>query len=325
MGKPTPSDVHVNRPLTNVSIAYAQSAENYIADKVFPRVPVSKQSDRYFTFDKGDLLRDEVTERAPGTQSSGSGVAIDNTPSYNCPVYAHHEDVSDQLVANADSPLSPKRDATENITQKFLTKKDRLWATKYFAKSIWDKDWDGVAASPSTDEFLQWNDASSVPATDIAAANEIIRLATGYPANTLVLGASVFAILKNNASILERIKYTQKGVVTADLLAALFDVKQVLVAKAVYNTAKEGATAVMADIFGKAALLCYAAPAPGIRRPSGGYTFAWTGLLGAKAGAVQMSSFRMEELKSDRVEGEAAFSQKLVGADLGLFMATAIA
>ena len=325
MSKPTASDVHVNRPLTNIAVAYAQKAENYIADKVFPIVPVQKQSDRYFTFDKGDLLRDEAEERAPGTESAGSGVGIDNTPNYYAPVYAYHEDVDDQRKANADAPLTPMREASEQVTQKLLTKRERLWATAFFGTGIWDQDLTGVSASPSTNEFLQWNDADSDPATDIAAANEVIRGATGYEGNTLVLGASVYAVLKNNASVLDRIKYTQKGVVTAELLAGLFDVERVLVAKAVYNSAAEGATATVTDIFGKAALLCYAAPSPGIRTPSAGYTFAWTGLLGAGAMGIRIKSFRMEHLESDRVEGEMAFAQKLVGADLGVYFTTAIA
>ena len=32
----TPSAVHVDQPLTNLTLAYAQSQENFIADKVFP-------------------------------------------------------------------------------------------------------------------------------------------------------------------------------------------------------------------------------------------------------------------------------------------------
>jgi hypothetical protein len=47
MPNPTQADLHVNVPLTNVSIAYIQKADAFIATKVFPKVPVSKQSDLY--------------------------------------------------------------------------------------------------------------------------------------------------------------------------------------------------------------------------------------------------------------------------------------
>ena len=41
----TPSSVHIDAPLSNLTLAYAQSQENFIADKVFPTVGVDKQSD----------------------------------------------------------------------------------------------------------------------------------------------------------------------------------------------------------------------------------------------------------------------------------------
>ena len=53
--------------------------------------------------------------------------------------------------------------------------------------------------------------------------------------------------------------------------------------------------------------------------PSGGYTFAWSGLMGDKALTSKMKKFRMEELASDRNEIEMAFDMKLVGEDLGCF------
>ena len=68
------------------------------------------------------------------------------------------------------------------------------------------------------------------------------------------------------------------------------------------------------------ALLVYAAPAPSIMKPSAGYTFAWSGLFGAGAFGNRVSSFRMEHLKSDRIEGEMAYDMKLVGADLGVYL-----
>ncbi len=45
---PTPQGVHRDAILTNISIAYIQSHANFISDKVFPIVPVQKQSDRYY-------------------------------------------------------------------------------------------------------------------------------------------------------------------------------------------------------------------------------------------------------------------------------------
>ena len=88
---------------------------------------------------------------------------------------------------------------------------------------------------------------------------------------------------------------------------------------AIQNTANEGAAASHSFIGGKHAMLCYAAPSPGIMTPTAGYTFSWTGHVGAGEEGVRIKRFRMEENASDRIEGEMAFVQKRVSADLGAF------
>jgi hypothetical protein len=89
--RPTPSDVHVNAPLTNISIAYIQRATQFIADRVFPIVPVTKQSDRYFVYTRADWLRSEVQLRGPASESAGGGWVLDNTPTYFADVWAVHK------------------------------------------------------------------------------------------------------------------------------------------------------------------------------------------------------------------------------------------
>ena len=95
---------------------------------------------------------------------------------------------------------------------------------------------------------------------------------------------------------LDRGQTTGPVVVMRENLAALFELEQVLVMDAIHNTAKEGATASHSFIGGKHALLCYAAPSPGLMTPSAGYTFSWTGYVGASDNGVRIKRFRMEEL-----------------------------
>jgi len=326
MALPTAGDVHVNAPLTNISIAYIQTQNMFIADQVFPNVPVTKQSDRYFKYLKEDWFRAEAKERAPGTESAGGGWRIDNTPTYYAPVTAVHKDVDDQIRANADNPINMDRDATQWITTQLLLKRERIWVENYFQPTIWDTDLLGVAAGPAAGEFLQWDQADSTPIEDITEATVEVAEKTGFRPNTLVLSPFVFNQLRNHADVLDRIKYTQRGVVTTEIMAGLFDVDRVLVPWGVINTANEG---VEGDddfefVFGKSALLTYANPTPSILQPSGGYIFSWTGFLGAGQQGNRIKRFRMEHLSADRIEGEMAFSAHLVGPDLGVFFEDAV-
>ena len=327
MPEPSLSAVHVNRPLTNISQAYMQDTSDYIADKVFPVVPVQKQSDRYFVYTKGDWFRDTAQLRAPGTESAGGGYGIDNTPSYYAPVYSIHKDVDPQIRANSDIPLNADRDATLWVTNQMLLKREKLVVATVMAASTWTGSTTGGDITPSP----AWNAANSTPLEDITAQIWAIKQVTGKFPNRFILGARAWQVLSNHDELVQRIKYTQRGVVTTELLASLIAPPgvndfQVLVAAAIQNTAAQGATDSYSFIAStKDALLLYAEPNPGIMVPSAGYIFTWVGLLGAGAFGSRISQIPTPLLGvgSVRVEGDLAFATKIVGADLGAYFLNA--
>ena len=322
---PTQSQIHIDSALTDVSVAYIQDEKNFVADQVFPVVPVQKQSDRYFVYSRDDFYRDEAQERAPGTESAGGDYAIDNTPSYFATKWAYHKDVTEDDRTNSDTPLDADEDATIFVTQKMLIKREVEWANGYFKTNVWANETTGEATNPGASQFLQWDNANSAPIDDVSNA-KIEIATTGFDANILVIGYPVFWALKNHPTILDRIKYTEKAIVTTDLLASLFEVDKVVVAKAVQNTAVRGAAGSNAFILGKNALLAYAAPNPGIRQPSAGYIFAWTGLEGAGAFGNRMLRIPapLRGAGTERIEGAIAFAAKTVATDLGFFFNQAV-
>jgi hypothetical protein len=328
--QPSRADVHVDRPLTNISIAFMQNPAYFIADQVFPNIPVSKQSDRYFTYDRGMFNRSQMQMRAPSAESAGITYSIDSTPNYFAETFALHRDIPDQVRANADSPINLDREATELLSMQALLKREVTWAAAYFTTSKWTGDQTGVdSASPGANQFGQFNRADSNPIEVIRASATTIHERTGFRPNTLVMGRRVYDTLLDHPDIIGRINAGQTpggpAMTLRRNLAALFEVDRVLVMDAIQNTAAEGDTNVHAFIGGKSMLLVYSAPNPGIMVPSGGYTFSWTGLLGSGAMGNRISRFRMEHFKSDRVEIEQSYVQKLVAADLGVFFATAVA
>lgn len=328
MPQPTRGDVHVNQPLTNISIAHIQNATHFIADRVFPTVPVSKQSDRYYIYDRGDFNRDEMRERAPGTESAGSGYDLDNTPTYYAPVFAFHKDVDDQVRANSDNPLAPDRDATIYVTQKAMIKRERTFAANAMTAGIWSNEKTGVNSDVNTGtEFLIWNDDNSDPIRDIREARRQVLETTGFEPNKFCLGKTVFDALMDHPDIIDRIKYGQTpgspAMVNESTLAQLFGLDEVLVSKAIHNTAAKGQTESSAFITGSNALLVYTPPSAGIMTPSAGYTFSWTGWMGASGMGHRIKRFRMEHLEADRIEIQMAYDQNVVGADLGYFFENA--
>lgn len=340
--QPSRSDVHVNRPLTNISIGYVQDASHFVAGRVFPQVPVGKQSDAYFTYERGDFNRDEMTERTPGTESAGGTYEI-GTDTYYARTRAYHRDIPDQVRANADNPINLDREATIFVTQKGLIKREVTWAQAYFTAGApgdtWTFDVDGVASSPtaaasfdptnaSNNDKLHWSDAASTPIEDIRQGKRYVLEETGFEPNKLTLGRPVYDALVDHPDIVGRIDRGQTtGPARATLvtLADLFEVDEVMVMNATINTAKKGQTASHSFIGGKHALLSYAPATPGIMTPSAGYTFNWTGLIGSGNEGMRIKRFYMDHIESDRIEIDMSYDQKKIAADLGYFFGGIVA
>jgi PAS domain-containing protein len=310
MPQPTLRDVHTDAILTNVLVSYMNRGLGFVAPRVFPIVSVDKQSDRYYVYPKGDWFRDEAQKRRSGAESVGSGYTL-SSDTYYADVWAIHKDIDDQLRWNADPAIDLERDATEFVALRILMRMEREWTSTFFTSGVWGTD--------STPAAL-WDDyASSDPIGDILTASTTMLQATGYRPNKLVLGLHVFNALMHHPDIIDRYKYTQSAAVTEQLLAQLFRVNEVIVAEGVYNAAQEGATDDMQFIHGKHALLVYAPERAGLQVASAGYTFAWRNLMGSIGKPAVVRKFRMEPIRSDRIEGEAAWDHKVVATDLGYY------
>lgn len=323
---PKMQDAHIDRALTNISVAYLQDASNFIADKVFPTIPVKRQSDIFYQYNKADFMRDEAQVRGAGTESAGGDYGVEAQDPYYCRKHSFHKDVTEEERANYDQPLDADQDATDFISQKMLIRREMEWASKFFKTGVWGTEIEGAATAAAATESTNqkvvfFNLATSDPIKVITEAGIAQAEETGYKPNTLVLSPYAFNALKNHEDILDRIKYTQKGIVTADLLATLFEVDRVLVAYGVVNTAAKGATENVGFIMGKHALLCYANPKPALKKPSAGYIFAWTGLEGSGAYGNRIVRLPMDQLGlgTERIEGEMAFDAKKICGDLGVF------
>lgn len=329
MPQPYAQQVHIDVALTNISVAYLQNNADYIADKVFPVLPVQHQSNKYFIYRRGDFFRDVATKRAPGTESSGGGYNLD-TGSYFADVWSHHKMVDPQIRSNSDQPLDADRDATIWVSQILGIKREVQFLAKYFTTSVWTGSSTGSDIVPSP----KWDAANSTPIEDTETQQFNIKQKTGKWPNRFALGANVYKALKNHSEILDRIKYTQRGVITPEIIASILappsapeggDVDfQVLVAAGIYNTAPEGETDSMSFLATpQDALLCYAEQNPGIMKPSAGYIFTWTPIGGYLARVIQIP---MPWLGVDsngqpavRVEGEMTFDANVVASDMGAY------
>ena len=321
MTQPVGGDLHVDRVLTNFSVAYVQNNNDFISSKVFPRLPVDKRTDRYKVYSRAQWRNTSgVAKRAPGTQSRGVGWTHTHK-TYHVDPFALHVDLDDQSMAEADNPLELPKEATELITNKLLLSKEVDWHDKFFKAGVWGQE-------PVPDDL--WDDVASDPIGQVGEwVDEYTRINSKAP-NTMVLGADVWRKLKNHPDLVDRIKYTQRGLVTADLIAAAFEVPNILVSRATqvenfvdHGSAAEDDAANAEFTFitnPKSALLTYSTPTPKKMEPLAGLSITWKGYFAGNSKGVRVKRFRMEEIESDRIEAMSTYEHKLVSPDMGFFV-----
>jgi len=321
VSNPTAGDVHVNRPLTNFSQKFLQGAAAFVALTAWPNLPVAKQSDLYYVFDRADFYRDEAEERADGAESAGGGFNLSTDP-YFCRVYAFHKDVTDRQRANQDTPVQLDQSATQYVTHKMLIRRERVMASRLFAASLWQNG----TGSATSGENVDWSDASSDPIADVRTGIRAVHQLTGYRPNKMLIGRQAYDTLVDNDEILARITGGATTAVPAQvmrtLIASLFELDAIFVMDSVYNTAVEGATESNSFIGGDQALLYYAPDTVGLEEPTAAVQFSWTGLLGNTEAGIRIKRFRMEPNEADRIEGQMSMDFKLTSAALGYLFVT---
>lgn len=318
MSNPTAGDVHVNTPLTNFGQMYIQSASSFIAMRAMPNLPVSKQSDLYYEFNRGDFLRDQAEERADGAESAGSGFRL-STSNYFAKVYAFHKDITDRQRANADPQVRLENSATIWVSQKMLIKRETLFNTSYMGAGKWTTD-----KTPDAGDL--WDASTSDPVVQVRLAKRTVQESTGYIPNKMIIARDAYDALLDNDAILSRIN----GGATTDLpamvmkvlLTQLFELQEIFIQDAVVNTAvadiSDPTVESTAFLSSAQALVYYAPDSLTLDEPTAGAQFSWTGFVGATPAGFRTKKFRLPEaVAAERIEGEMAFDQKITGIDLG--------
>lgn len=326
MATPTARDVHIDYALSDLSIAYLQEKPPY-SDLVFPRVNVGKQSNKYFIWNKGDFMRDTAQKRAAGADFAEIRLTLDSPGLYYADQYALEYPVPDEIVANEDAAIRLKQTGTRVITSQINLRKDAAFATDFLTTSVWGTDITGVSSAPGGSQTLQWNDATSDPATDLQTALEALLNATGDIEGLrmkLLIGSAVRASLVNHPDAIDRIKYVEKADVKAvdAILGSWLGVDELIVARRRKTTSVEGQTDTFAAVVGKVGLLVAVPESPALETPSAGYTFEWN--EGGK-GVMVIEEYRWEKNKEDRIRGYTYFDQKAVATSLGYFFTSIVA
>lgn len=318
MALPTERDLHVDAPLTQVSIAYRNA--NFVADEVFPILPVNKRSDIVPKFDQSPWFRDQAAARAPGTRSRRGGYSVDVTDTYYAKRYSFGVEVDDETRDNSDSIWNVDARATELATDMVMLKRELSLQSTIFKTGVWGNDDAGTA------DFPQWdNYSTSHPLVDLSGYQDEIEGRVALEGNAVLFGKQVWQKMKWHPDLLDSIKYTERGIITQDLFSSLTGFKKVLIGRALYTTDPEGtaeSAVTYQRVWGKNALVFYTPDVPSLMTPASGYAFTWNRV----ASSIQyMVRHRDDEAEKDIFEANTYFQHKVTAARAGTFLSSVIA
>lgn len=314
--------------LSNVCLSHFQSATGFVSGKMFPTVPVPLSTSHFYEFNKDDLARDDMAPKPDGGKVAPS-VFGHREKLYKCEVHQILTNI-DQIAtldfqrSNAPKTIDPRKMKAITIADKMNLHQDILWANKYFNADSWATVYQGVSATPQDGEFYHFDSANSDPVEFISKLSTRMVLSGLRRPNKMCVGAHVMAALKTNTSILERIKYqgseSNPAHVTANVLAQLFGLDEIVVSEAVVNKSDIG----QADNFefvcsSNDLLLVYTTSAPSLEEPSAGYTFTWDMLGNGNYTPVQQFEGRPAD-HTEFVEGLIATDHQITCPDLGVFL-----
>ncbi len=341
MRMPSGQMVRIDGLNSQIASQWLVDDTEYVCQSVFPWVPAAEIGGRIVRYDRRDWFRSsDVTPRQMGTESNGTGYAIDLNRWYFCQEYAIHVDVPDELRAMSQAPINADRDATSNVVQKIKLFRDVIFSNRYFQSGFWTADLTATADASVLDPYslsigaanmMQWDDyiTPSTPQKDIDALRRWIMLASGLTSVkydlTLVIGRAVWDALKNHPSIVARYVYTQGvPVLTEQLVANYLQVKRIVVADTVTNVGPMSGQWQGQFAFGSHALLVFVPQAPSLTQPSAGYTFGYTG-ANHQGANVQIERFRLaNDAKADRIVGNIHLDMTYVEKILAVFIKNAV-
>lgn len=290
MSKITIRDVHVDQPLSNLSIGYHPAG--MVAERVAPPIKVNKESDKYYVWNRDTAFRvdanGEMSLRPDKSEAKTVDFAV-GTATYSAEEYALNILVSDREKANADSVLRLRESKLRRLQDLMLLEQEIRVSTLLSTGANWDAD---HTSTPG----VKWDAASNVVIEkNVDDAKEVVRKAIGMEPNTIVIPAAIAKVVKRDSTVRDLLRYTHSDLlVNGDLPPRLWNL-DVIIPGATYTASKEGASSITyTDVWGENVLLLYVPNEATMDSPTAVKVF--------RSSNWEVRSWREEKKRSEAIE-----------------------
>lgn len=301
---------HIDQRLSDVSVQYKNDA--FIGDAFCPEVPVKFGSDKFTTYDKGNMFinKDDTLAKEGEAPLIQGGT---DTDTYSVMDHGLKGIVNSTDRRNADNPLNPEIDTTEMLMSAIMIQRE-IRIAALFA---------GLGSSLYTTPSTKWTPTAGTPITDI----ETVIASMFRQPNVMAIAKPVWDKIKRNTEVIALLGggiTTLKQATTA-MFMDYFQLDRFEIVNCKYNSAKAGNTASLSQIWGKSVAFAYVDRSAGIK----GCTFAK--LFAQRQDNGQTFQVRRWEDPNRGVGGSTVIQvehqsiEKVVCSDLGGMLYTCIA
>jgi len=298
---PLKSQRHVDQLLSNLGVKYKN--ERFIHQQVFPMLPVRKQSDLYRTYNRSWSIPE--TRRAIGGLAKEHQFEV-STATYNLQKEALKAYIPDTAAENYDI-TDLRSDMTEDLVEKIMMRKESDCAS-LFTSTAWS-----LGASLAADDTWLTGSASPIGLFDTASATVVGN--SGVRPNYSIIPLDSFNALKNQTTIVDRIKYTTREL-SPQIVGALIGVPSILIPDMYVDSGIFGASAATGAIASlwktDFAFLGHKPASAGFLALSSGYEF--------NRSKPMVRRWREEERESEAIEVDQEYQFKVVASLTGYYI-----
>lgn len=285
----------VDKLLTDVSSGYFP--KDFVAESILPTVQSAQYSGLLGKYGTAHLRIENAVKGGRGKYRRVE-TQVRSTTQFLIEGHGLEGFVSKEDYRNVEQPFDAERDETIGLSTMLWLEKEKLLADTLTDTSI-------ITQNTTLSGTSQFSDYSnSDPIGVLAAARAAVMDGSGSEPNLAVMDWKVWNILRYHPALLDAMgfKYDRPGGLKEAEMASVLGVDKFLLAKARYESAKEGQSSSLAPVWGKHIVFAVAPDKAEIMQTSVGYMVRLTGSTPRKV--YKQSNFNPPESSSILVEDE---------------------
>jgi hypothetical protein len=248
------AQVQINPMLTNIAVAYQNS--EFVADQVFPDLPVDLRTDRYWVYDPRTFLQ------ASGLDSTGKALSLRKPTAparevnfslsrdqYYAEEYAKKSPIADETgteigyTAGANAVLNAQMDTTEMLTEQLKVDREMMSAYRACRTSLYpNSNKVTLTTGGSGTSWASYASANSNPFSNLRDAKVTVRKKIMREPNSALYTVDTAQTLADHPLVKDLIKYTSKDALSSSGLPVVLRGLRTIEAASQAITTNEGAT-----------------------------------------------------------------------------------